>query len=163
MNDEQKQKAIKAYAKSGDAKHALRAAGIDLNDGWVEQKRNSRGLVEILAADINPSEEMEGLNILEQLESTARSEGLYDGLPQSLPEDVTDAAVALSDADKLLALARETIPQSHLGMFLAVEVDQQPLRVVAKEFGVSYRQVWQTVDSVRETLQRLADEAESTV
>jgi DNA-directed RNA polymerase specialized sigma24 family protein len=162
LNDEQKQKAIKAYQKSGDAKHALRAAGIELDDGWVEQKRNSQGMVEILLSDINAPEEMEGLNVMEGIEAHARSEGLYDGLPQSLPEDVVDEAVALSDADRLLKLARDTIPQQHLAMFLAVEVDQQPLRAVAKEFNLSYRQVWQTVDSVRDSLRRIAEENENT-
>ena len=161
MNEEQEKKLVKAYLQSGDASHAYRKVGIELNDGWTEQKRNARGLVEILESDLHLPEEATGMNAMEYAESVARSDGLYDGLPQSLPEEATDAAVALTDADKMLKIARESIAPERFAIFLAVEVDNLPLRTVAKEFNLSYRQGWQTVDSVRDSLRRIAEEYEN--
>jgi DNA-directed RNA polymerase specialized sigma24 family protein len=155
-------KAISAYKASGDAVHAIKAVGIEMESTWIDQKRNSQGIVEILNSDLFDRDESGEFTPVEYLESQARDSGLYDATQhQQLPEPVEDQAAALSCADSLLAVARQRLPEASFGMFLAVEVDGQSLRDVAKEFGVSYRQVWQTLDLVRNTLRGIATTEDS--
>lgn len=144
---------VEAYRRSGDAVNAYRTVGVELGVPWVEQKRNSRGVVEILTCDMPPPEAGTG-DVLEAAEGEARREGMYDPAFADEPTP-PDEEVEFVSPQQLLARAREAVSQQSLAVFLAVEVDGVSVRQVAREMGMSPRQVTQIVDQVKTVLRNL--------
>lgn len=150
---ERSAEAIAAYRRSGDASHALKVVGMDMGIPWVEQKRNAQGQVEILQSDLKPPEDPNGdHDRMELAELEAREHGLYDAMGLQLPDDTEDEAEVMTEAAKALEAAREVLPKQDLAIFLLCEVDGKPLREVATEFRMSYRQVTQIVAEVKQKL-----------
>jgi hypothetical protein len=151
--------ALAAYRKSGDASHAMRVVGVEFDTGWVEQKRNSQGLVEILACDLGHDPDSD-LNQMELAEMRGREDGLYEGLSAQVPESQDDEGIVQPEqANALLAIARETLPQEWLAVFLLAEVDGMSRREIARQMGMSQREVRRVVDATRHKLRSIAEEA----